>query len=285
MECDINGHKSNSTYFSDLDISRAHLLFCLMSEGIRREDEKIRDDRGTSEASKTLPKMAIHLGGISCIFRSEIKPYQSFEIWSRLLSWDRKWMYVVSHLVKKDAVTPKAYLLQPNGPSRRWRFAPGRGRRTVVSGKRNDVTSTAPAQGPPTSAIYASSLSRYVAKRGRMTIEAEQILKSCGLLPPKPTTTDEDASASMPNPTDDRADANGHDIDALLDASLEAEPRKKDADDGNKDDDEDVWDWSRVEAERQRGLRLASLLTGMEGLHDTFTGDQEPALGEYADII
>ena len=285
MECDINGHKSNSTYFSDLDISRAHLLFCLMAEGIRREDERVRDDHATSEATKTLPKMAIHLGGVSCIFRSEIKPYQNFETWSRLLSWDRKWMYFVSHLVKKDAVTPKAYLLQPDGPPRRWWFAPGRRRRTVVSGKRKDVTSTAPAQGPPTSAIYASSISRYVAKRGRITIEAEQILKSCGLLPPKPTSTDEDASASMPTPDDERADADDdHDIDALLHASLEAEPRKSAGDD-HKDDDSDVWNWSRVEAERQRGLRLASLLTGLEGLHDTFTGDQEPALGEYADLI
>lgn len=81
-ECDLNLHKSNSTYFSDLDIARTHLICHLIKRSLRAR-------RG----------LYVALAGVSCLFRREIKPFEKYEIVSRLLAWDDKWVWVVSHFV------------------------------------------------------------------------------------------------------------------------------------------------------------------------------------------
>lgn len=44
----------------------------------------------------------IKLGGVTCTFKREIKPYQRYEMWTRVLSWDAKWLYTITHFVRKD---------------------------------------------------------------------------------------------------------------------------------------------------------------------------------------
>ncbi|KAJ6256537.1 hypothetical protein Dda_8399 [Drechslerella dactyloides] len=89
-ECDFNCHKSNSTYFSDLDIARTHLVAHLIKKSLR-----LRRQRGDKP-------LYVALGGVVSLFRREIKPYQRYEVWSRVLAWDDKWFWIVSHFVAAE---------------------------------------------------------------------------------------------------------------------------------------------------------------------------------------
>ena len=151
LECDYNLHKSNSTYFSDLDVARAHLLACLMRLGITQAGKKF--------TSQGKGPFGVILGGVACNFRREIKPYEAVDIYTRVLSWDRKWLYLVSYVVKKGT-RPKSYTLQP------WKKGSSKAAKPVVC---------------------AASVAKYVFKQGRMTVPPELVLQEAGLLPAKPT--------------------------------------------------------------------------------------------------
>ncbi|CAI4212392.1 unnamed protein product [Parascedosporium putredinis] len=129
LECDYNIHKSNSTYFTDIDI------------------------------------MTIALGSCNCVWRKEIKPYKPYELWSRVVSWDEKWIYVVTHFVEKGRYAHKEYLLQPGRKASR----------KTTKGEPVD----------PIEAVYASSISRFVVKNNRRTVPPEDAIRLCGLLPPR----------------------------------------------------------------------------------------------------
>ncbi|KOC15867.1 hypothetical protein AFLA70_362g001290 [Aspergillus flavus AF70] len=151
-ECDYNIHKSNSTYFTDLDISRGNLSLLLFSQRL---------------SFRPTPTTAVMiLSGVQIVFRREIKPYQAYEVWSRVLSWDEKWIYIVSHFVKRGAFPHRRFLLQPNTPGDRTRPKVG-----------SDQS--------PEKQVFASAVSRYVFKQGRKTFPPEQMLVECGLLPSK----------------------------------------------------------------------------------------------------
>ncbi|KAE8381483.1 hypothetical protein BDV26DRAFT_301372 [Aspergillus bertholletiae] len=151
-ECDYNIHKSNSTYFTDLDISRGNLSLLLFSQRL--------------SFRPTPTTAAMILSGVQIVFRREIKPYQPYEVWSRVLSWDEKWIYIVSHFVKRGAFPHRKFLLQPGIPGDRTRP------------KTSDDQS-------PEKQVFASAVSRYVFKQGRKTFPPEQMLVECGLLPSK----------------------------------------------------------------------------------------------------
>lgn len=151
LECDYNIHKSNSTYFTDLDMSRGNLGMLLFGK-------KLNMRPGSD------PFWMI-LSGVQCVWRKEIKPYQSYEIWSRVLTWDAKWIYVVSHFVPKGKFAPSECLLKPTSMSK----------------------PPAGAQQPPAGdcakSVFASCVARYVFKSGRRTIPPEKVVQECGLLP------------------------------------------------------------------------------------------------------
>ncbi|KAF5026928.1 hypothetical protein F66182_958 [Fusarium sp. NRRL 66182] len=149
LECDYNLHKSNSTYFTDMDMSRGNFSLVLFSK-----------------AFNPLPgptHFTMVLGGTTCTWRKEIKPYARYEIWTRILSWDEKWLYVVTHFVKPGVFHPDEYVMQPHKTTR----AGKRGKEDV------DATKT----------VYASSVARYVFKNNRKTIPPAEALGECGLLP------------------------------------------------------------------------------------------------------
>ncbi|KAK9447651.1 uncharacterized protein V1518DRAFT_428619 [Limtongia smithiae] len=83
-ECDLNGHKSNSTYFSDLDIARTDLMVDVFRKMLL--DTKAKEGKWPY----------IPLGAVASIFRREIKPYALYNIKSRILGWDEKWLFVIS---------------------------------------------------------------------------------------------------------------------------------------------------------------------------------------------
>ncbi|GAB7358938.1 hypothetical protein MBLNU230_g5014t1 [Neophaeotheca triangularis] len=165
-DCDFLGHKSNSTYFADLDVARAQHLSRLMGSAIRSQRptllavEAILQQNGSQSKNFAISDastghMVIALGGVGMHFYREIKPYERFEIHSRILSWDEKWIYIISHFV---------------GPN---------------SNKRGPATATSDEAGGDKTDIRASSIARVVVKKGRLTIPPEIALRAQDLLPPR----------------------------------------------------------------------------------------------------
>jgi hypothetical protein len=169
---DYNMHKSNSTYFSDMDISRTHLFTAIIRNGIKKNSRlygakktAVAGAVGATEGSRG--KHLIALGGVSCLFKREILPYTKYEMWTRVLSWDRKWFYLVTHLVKPGVGKPTSWTLQP------WRKA-----------KRTDTQDVD--REKLLGAVYATAIAKYVVKRGRITVPPEQVLLDAEMVPVKP---------------------------------------------------------------------------------------------------
>ncbi|KAL9086206.1 MAG: hypothetical protein Q9165_007271 [Trypethelium subeluteriae] len=137
-DLDFTLHKSNSTYFADLDIARGHHFFGLFHVGIQKYSKKAR----------VFPV----LGAVASTFRKEIRPFARAKIWTRVLSWDSKWIYLVSHFV-------------PEAP---------------IRSSRADQASAATTRQP---LVYATCVSKIVVKQGRQTIVPDEFLAACGLLP------------------------------------------------------------------------------------------------------
>ncbi|KAF3941713.1 hypothetical protein ABW19_dt0205523 [Dactylella cylindrospora] len=254
-ECDFNYHKSNSTYFSDLDIARTHLVAHLIKKSLR-----LRRQRGDKP-------LYVALGGVVSLFRREIKPYEKYEIWSRVLSWDDKWFWVVSHFVSAKG-DPKH------------------------DGKRK---------------IYASSLSKYVFKVERKTIPPIEVLEESGLLPKRPVGNDISASTvdvstsavdiSKPAGIMESADIivkteilkphlqhldtdsnAGSDVGSGAkngDVAVSSGPGSADGLDAEEDELEMIekitkWDWETVEKLRRQGMKTAHHMLGLDALEGEF---------------
>lgn len=227
-ECDANGHKSDSTYNSDLDVNRIHLLGLLFKDVLLPPARKGRSETGAPACGK----LNVALGGVSCTFKAEIKPYQAYEIWTRVISWDDKWLYMVSHFVRKGSVRPaeKGSAVEALGMS--------------VDGKK---------------VLFASCISKYVFKRGRITVAPAEVLTALGLVPLRAHSNGVVGSA---NHASDAATATG-----------------------GTSDPKQLWDWSRVEEERLQGLEVAKHFAGLDMLHDMFSGDSAPALGYFGNLL
>ena len=162
-EVDYNLHKSNSTYFADLDVSRSHLASHLLARGCRAlahnaEERLVMDPARPGEPARG--RFGVMLGAVACSFRREIKPYASYEMWTRVLSWDRKWLYLVTHFVEKGAVRPRAWDAQSFGLTRP---AAGEGEPPADWEKK----------------VYASAVSKYVFKIGRLTGRTPELDHQC----------------------------------------------------------------------------------------------------------
>ncbi|ESZ92109.1 hypothetical protein SBOR_7488 [Sclerotinia borealis F-4128] len=158
MEIDFNIHKSNSSYFSDVDVARTHLFCTLFTQGI----EQMRGGTSAINGSKD-PIFGIALGAVNCHFKKELKPYEHYEMWTRVVSWDEKWIWLVTHFVRKDATRPKSYSLYPQQTTE------------ALDTKSKDLD--------PRAGVVASALSKCVFKQGRKTVSPEFMLRASGLLP------------------------------------------------------------------------------------------------------
>ena len=373
LETDYNFHKSNSTYFTDLDIARTHLVTAIMRKGIRgigthpensnaswsiantsrstgtqsippsiMTDNKTDEQRAaellkpapsisglhinplgtsavdsglstpagartpdpgskppaamTSEsklASNSISKSAgpspfgglseeqwwreatkpgnllIALGGNSCHYHREIPSYKRYEIWTRVLSWDRKWIYVVSHFVEAGAFKPRRYVLQP------WKGKPSI---AVNEDSPRADRMTEEERTKMRRKIYASSISKYVVKKGRLTIPPELVLQRSEMLPSRPpgapstffTTTSE-----LPEAQVGSSASTGMGASDLLEESLFP---------SDATGAEEEWTWERVEKERQKGLKLSQLFDGLDGLRDAFDMGEDGAMGRFTDL-
>ncbi|ORY15473.1 hypothetical protein BCR34DRAFT_598454 [Clohesyomyces aquaticus] len=247
METDYNMHKSNSTYFSDMDISRTHLFTAIIRNGIRKSSRLYGKPRVKDGAPR--PKHMIALGGISCLFKREILPYQKYEMWTRVLTWDRKWFYLITHLVKPGVAKPPSWTLQP------WKK--GRKEKQRVNGEEKEYQEAM--REKLKGAVYATALAKYVVKRGRITMPPEEALLNADMVPPKPE---------------------GWEFQGAGNGAVEGK-----AEFVLPQTTGDEWTWDIIEAERLRGLHFAEHFAGFDGLHDVFDGGKNGALGEYPDLL
>ncbi|QIX02390.1 hypothetical protein AMS68_007907 [Peltaster fructicola] len=269
FDCDYNFHKSNSTYFADLDIARAHLVAALVRVGIRRLNRG--DEEGLPQDTKTrVGSYNVALGGVACMFQREVEPMAQFEVYTRVLSWDRKWIYIVSHMVRAGKIKPEGYIMQP------WR----KGEKNCAAGLKQEEEDLS-------KFIYASSISRYVVKKGRITINPEIVLERSRLLPPKPagvelpprseSTADSPPSSDTPVGEESRTQISGPEqVAATLTSKFGSNGT-------TSSEPVDSWSWDEMEKERLRGLKLASHFDALSGLSSELRAGE--VLGRFSDWI
>ncbi|KAJ5351304.1 hypothetical protein N7452_000278 [Penicillium brevicompactum] len=241
LETDYNLHKSNSTYFTDLDVSRTALVSRLYSPGVGMVSKELDQEflAASKKEGKPAPRrkpVSIVLGSVYCTFKREIKPFELYEMHSKVISWDKKWMYILTCFMR---------------PARRG------GEKTVL----------------------AVAVSKYVVKKGRLTVPPERILRTSGFLPAPP---ENEAQAALI----DSAEASGVDTPGAgdgitatggVDGSLVREVLKMNADqipaqetlekqqkDNNDSWSSEEWTWERVDQERLRGLKVVEGYTDLD---------------------
>ncbi|KAI4862005.1 capsule polysaccharide biosynthesis protein [Hypoxylon rubiginosum] len=241
LEVDYNIHKSNSTYFADLDVSRSHLVTHLFARGCQAIANNAKTKLVMDPSDLTKPakgKFGVMLGAVHCSFKKELQPYQGYEMWSRVLSWDRKWMYIVTHFVEKGAVKPRSWGASSFGATRK-----EDGKQEVWEKK-----------------IHATAISKYVFKVGRLTVHPAILIEASGMLPERPGgwVAVEDGMAPP-----------SHTItgSVLPEAETAAEALE--------------WDWRRTEELRQKGHEFASHFALLDDLQGQFDGGENGALGRF----
>ncbi|KAE8448813.1 hypothetical protein EG329_008815 [Mollisiaceae sp. DMI_Dod_QoI] len=200
------------------------------------------------------PIFGLALGAVSCSFKRELKPYESYELWTRVLTWDEKWIYIVTHFVRKGAVMPKKYTLYPHQNTSDQNDI-----------KRRDSTSSVDSIGS-NEAVVATALSKCVFKQGRRTISPAFMLKQSGLLPTSSLNT-----------------TLAHDTEPITLESCSSSDSGIDVSDGDGDSKEES-ELDKIERERQRGMRVAFTLAAQaqNALELEFTAESE-ALGRHRD--
>ncbi|KAK6458614.1 uncharacterized protein RJT20DRAFT_131779 [Scheffersomyces xylosifermentans] len=116
LEIDMYLHKSNSTYFLDLDIARTKLVTEVMQKLFWNYVDNVHGEfKGKGMANIPYAPIA----SVMCSFKRELKPLQAFDIKSQIFSWDSKWLFVLSKFVTKGdklhAIAITKYVFKKNG--------------------------------------------------------------------------------------------------------------------------------------------------------------------------
>ncbi|PYH67970.1 acyl-CoA thioesterase [Aspergillus vadensis CBS 113365] len=83
-EIDLNLHKSNSTFFTDADLSRARLLSRLLGPALA-----------------SLGGMPM-LAAVQARFLREIRPFQRYCVTTRILAWDQRALWTVTYFLRRE---------------------------------------------------------------------------------------------------------------------------------------------------------------------------------------
>lgn len=261
-ETDYNLHKSNSTYFADLDHSRTALISALIAPVmvlnvlVPTADSNEATKRANAKPGLIFPVLA---SGHTSFLR-EIKPFQKYYMRSRLLTWDRKWLITASYFVRPATKKEKAFYKKKG-------------------------------QECPDEILLACALNKYVLKQGGKTIEPALGLSASGWFnyPETPATaaTGETAvgtGSNTPNPVAGPSSATMETADQMqkLARRLSRGPEKRpdieaistetgkpttDVSNVTKGEKTELggWTWAEIEAERKRGMELAENWLNLDG--------------------
>ncbi len=241
-------------------MARGHHVYCLFRIGINKFNSQTHAQaQGNPDGVAKAGRFFIALGGVTCTFKRELKPYQRYEIWTRVLSWDEKWLYLVSHIIEPGKVKPTVYSDQPwrNNIRKKSLVEPSETPDIKTLGK-GEATSPTPTSKPDSSTslpssvnptIYATSLSKYAFKQGRLTIPPATFLAACHLLPAPPVPED---TAKPSYHTKDRP-------------SDQAENEV----------------WKAIESKRKGGWETAMHMAGLDVAFGLFSRVDEKAFARY----
>ncbi|KAJ4396621.1 hypothetical protein N0V93_000842 [Gnomoniopsis smithogilvyi] len=241
QETDYNLHKSNSTYFSDLDVARTHCVSHLLKPGLdalsaNARTHVVRDKNGDVVKGG----MGIGFGAVFCSFRREVRPLQGYDMWTRVLSWDRKWVYFVTYYVVKGKVKPTGW----DSGSAGW-FGPLRQKTAELKEGEGSAEWD--------KYVIATAVSKYVFKVGRFTVHPSIVMAESGLLPDRP-----DGWRGGVNEVGDESE----DLGEIQSGGEE-------------------WDWKRIEHHRREGMKYAEKFAALDGLGGLFDGGEDGALGRF----
>lgn len=212
-------------------------------------------------------------------------------MWTRLLCWDRKWFYIVTHFVPKGSVAPVGWTLDPPSnfgvlPSF---LNPKKGGKNGTGTGFPDAT--VDMSEVDRSKIFASAISKYVMKVGRLTIHPEAILSLSNLLPPRQGgwNTMSGPSSEVQTPEEGEVDEQTTMLgDSVFTHIPVAHGAVGSENGGVKEavaENDAGWTWQMIEAENEKGLKLANNFAELDGLPEAFTGNSAPALGYYPDLF
>jgi hypothetical protein len=166
------GHKSNSTYFTDFDVARSYHICSLFRMGLKVWGDKLSFINPQTRKEHGTESFFLALAGVGFTFHRAIQPRQEYEICTRVLSWDNKWLHLISHFVEKGACDP-AYLSDQQQHHHDLEM------KTGELGESQTVNYGTDSQ----SVVFATGIAKIVLKKGRETIPPAQFLRDCGLLP------------------------------------------------------------------------------------------------------
>ena len=181
---------------------------------------------------------------------------------------------MVSHIVRPGAIRPKGFHLQQG---RSWLGS-------LLS--TNDKPPKDPSPEALRSAVYATSVAKYVCKKGRRTVPPEVLLHRSRLLPTSPRPAGLQAT-----PARDKLDSEAPSGTGTPVATESVGPAVAEALGVTQGPDSagDALSWEAVEAMRLRGLKYASMFDGLTGLNDEFgaqaEGGEEEVLGFYGELV
>ncbi|KAJ5742152.1 hypothetical protein N7533_011561 [Penicillium manginii] len=172
------GHKTNSTYATDFDVARNYHICSLFRTGMKSWGDlsfinpQTRDTGTSTSTDFSTGLFYPALAGVNFTFHKAIRPRQKYEICTRVLSWDEKWLHLISHFVERG--TCKAvHFSDQNGQ-------PDPERDTGIADSRDHGQLE---EGSPRAVIFATAMAKIVFKKGRKTISPSRFLGDCGLLP------------------------------------------------------------------------------------------------------
>ena len=204
-----------------------------------------RSPDGTAKYEKVKGRAGAILGAVHTSFKREIKPYAHFDVQSRVLSWDNRWIYVASWFVAKSSSSSSG--------------------QTVPDKSKQ---------------IYASCLSKYIFKKGRITIRPELFLSEAGWIPPRPeglpspkllgvsnTNSTTVSGVATPEPGAIPSETTQNAVKKAADTALSIAGDFKTSEDANIPKDSSLtWSWEEVEAERLRGMEVVGKWAMTDGL-------------------
>lgn len=189
--------------------------------------------------------LTVMLGSTQTSFKREIPTLQPYEVWSRVLTWDHKWLYIVTHFVQRGRITPTASVASMGADSG--------ASQSKTAHTFKDVESS----------IFATSISKCVFKKGRMTVPPERVLRSSELLS-KVSSSDSPINLSQPAAENN---INGTAANSVADKTPSVV----------EDDDSQLL--AEIEAERAKGIKYADFLSGLEELQGQLLKDDEVSNG------
>ncbi|CCE78388.1 Piso0_001010 [Millerozyma farinosa CBS 7064] len=99
LEIDMYLHKSNSTYFMDLDIARTEFMTIIFQKHFL---VNILNENNEFSKKSFMNVPYIPVATVQCTFKKELKVFQRYEIVSRVFAWDEKWLFILSKFVLND---------------------------------------------------------------------------------------------------------------------------------------------------------------------------------------